>query len=233
MNVVHAIPFIGEEASGPAYSVPRLCQGLADTGCDVELLCLAPSPGIPGVTVSDYPRWSVAQRFGISPRLARAVSERAKSAGILHNHSLWSMVNVTAGWSVPNQYARLVVSPRGTLSSWAMNHSRWKKRMLWPLQWRLLTGANLIHATSQAELADVRRLELTGPVAVIPNGIDVPRHVNRVGGLGCKTCLFLGRLHRTKGIERLLRCWARLEAKHQDWRLVVVGKGEASYETRI
>ena len=190
MNIVHAIPFIGEEASGPAYSVPRLCQSLSANDCAVELLCLAPAPAIRGITVSQYPRWPHLQRFGISTGLARAVAERARSADIVHNHSLWSMVNVLAGWSVPRRRALLVVSTRGTLSPWALRHSRWKKRMLWPLQKRLLTRADLIHVTSREELEDVRRQGFATPIAVIPNGIDVPARTGSCPVSGRRTCLF-------------------------------------------
>ena len=41
MRLVHVVPRIDQEAAGPSYSVPRLCQSLAACGNDVELTCLA------------------------------------------------------------------------------------------------------------------------------------------------------------------------------------------------
>ena len=37
MNLVHVVPHISEEASGPSYSVPRLCESLAARGNEVTL----------------------------------------------------------------------------------------------------------------------------------------------------------------------------------------------------
>lgn len=49
MKIVHVVPHVDREASGPSYSVPRLCQSLAALGHDVELSCLAARGDIPGV----------------------------------------------------------------------------------------------------------------------------------------------------------------------------------------
>ncbi|HEU4950675.1 MAG TPA: glycosyltransferase, partial [Holophagaceae bacterium] len=38
-----------------------------------------------------------------------------------------------------------------------------------------------------------------------------------------RTLLYLGRLHPVKGIDRLLRAWARLEAERPDWDLRILG----------
>ena len=147
---------------------------------------------------------------------------------MVHNHSLWSMVNVASGWVVPGRGAKLVVSPRGTLSAWALSRNRHVKRVLWPLQKRVLARADLLHATSEVELAEIRAQGFTAPVAVIPNGIDLPdmRHGVKQGSDGMRTLLFLSRIHPTKAIDRLLAAWVQLQTRHPDWRLVIAGRGE-------
>ena len=30
MKILHTVPYIGKEASGPAYSVPRLCESFGE-----------------------------------------------------------------------------------------------------------------------------------------------------------------------------------------------------------
>jgi hypothetical protein len=37
MRVIHVVPGITEEASGPSYSVPRLCESLIGAGVDLQL----------------------------------------------------------------------------------------------------------------------------------------------------------------------------------------------------
>jgi glycosyltransferase involved in cell wall biosynthesis len=60
------------------------------------------------------------------------------------------------------------------------------------------------------------------PVAIIPNGIDVPALVQGTGG-PLRTLLFLGRIHPIKGIDMLLHAWARIMRRFPDWQLLVAG----------
>jgi glycosyltransferase involved in cell wall biosynthesis len=234
VKVVHVVPHIDDEAMGPSYSVPRLCQSLAACGHSVGLLCLAAKGDISGVVVHVHSQWQALNRFAVSPGLAKALRERARRVDIVHNHSLWAMPNVAVGWVVPGRHARLVTSPRGTLSPWALARSKWVKRAIWPLQRRALFRADLLHATSEEELADIRAVGLKQPVAVIPNGVDVPRQDPQLKSRPAeRTLLFLSRLHPTKGIDLLLAAWQRLQDKHPDWRLVIAGRGEPAHEQSI
>lgn len=230
MRLVHVVPHINEEASGPSYSVPRLCQSLAECGNDVELMCLAARSEVPGVRVSVFEQWKLFQRFAVSPAFARALRTRSASADVVHNHSLWAMPNVAAGWAVPGSHARLVTSPRGTLSRWARARSKWVKRAIWPFQRRVLFAADLLHATSEEEYSDIRAAGLTMPVAVIPNGVDIPNQADVARSQERRTLLYLGRLHPVKGVDLLLGAWENLQFKHPEWRLLIAGRGEPAHE---
>lgn len=229
MKLIHVVPHISAEASGPSYSVPRLCQAIAGRGHDVTLSCLAAGREIPGVTLSVHSSWPVLRRFALSPSQAVWLRQQARQADIIHNHSLWSMVNVAAGWSVPGKRAKLVTSPRGTLSEWALSNSRNRKELLWPLQKRALEWADLLHATSEEEYTDIRRLGLKAPVLIAPNGIDLPVLAERRSNTDARVLLFISRVHPKKGIEVLLDAWSKLEAQHGHWGLRIVGPGENSY----
>lgn len=228
MNIVHVVPRIDQEAAGPSYSVPRLCQALAERGHDVELSCIAARGSIPGVRLDLHSEWPILKRFEVSSSLALALRRKAGSVDVVHNHSLWSMVNVATGLVVPGR-AKLVTSPRGTLSPWALGRTWQLKRILKPLQWRALERADLLHATSEQELADIRAQGLRVPVAVIPNGIDVPLDLPPRNVGEKRRILFLGRIHPTKCIDRLLQAWRELETTHTGWDLVVAGRGEEDY----
>ncbi|PUE17947.1 glycosyltransferase [Limnohabitans sp. WS1] len=231
MKLLHVVPHIDQEAAGPSYSVPRLCQSLAACGNEVELTCLAARGDIPGVTLDLHPQWPILGRFAISTSLAQALGRKACVVDVVHNHSLWSMVNVAAGWVVPGRRAKLVTSPRGTLSAWALGRNKTLKSWLWPLQRRVLARADMLHATSEVELQEIRAQGFTAPVAVVPNGIDLPHmppaFVREEGGV--RTLLYLGRIHPIKGLDRLLSAWTQLQGRHPSWRLVIAGKGEAAH----
>ena len=78
MRLVHVVPHIDQEAAGPSYSVPRLCQSLAACGNEVELTCLAARGEIAGVTLDLHPQWPVLERFAVSTSLARALARKAR-----------------------------------------------------------------------------------------------------------------------------------------------------------
>jgi glycosyltransferase involved in cell wall biosynthesis len=235
VNLVHVVPHIDQEAAGPSYSVPRQCQSLAACGNEVELTCLAARGELAGVLLDVHPQWPVLGRFAISTSLARALGRKARTVDVVHNHSLWSMVNVATGWVVPGKRAKLVNSPHGTLSPWALSRSRGIKWLLWPLQRRALTKADLLHATSEEEFQQIRAQGFTAPVAVVPNGIDVPpmRAPRKPKSSETRTLLFLSRIHPTKGIDRLLNAWMQLQASHPQWRLVIAGRGDASHVQEV
>jgi glycosyltransferase involved in cell wall biosynthesis len=235
VKLVHVVPHIDQEAAGPSYSVPRLCQSLASCGNEVELTCLAARGEVPGVALDLHSEWPILRRFAISTSLARNLGRKAQEVDVIHNHSLWSMVNVAAGWVVPGKRAKLVTSPRGTLSDWALSRSRGAKRVLWPLQRQVLARADMLHATSEVELQEIRAQGFTVPVAVVPNGIDLPimQDVQKISGTGKRTLLFLSRIHPTKGLDRLLLAWAQLQSRHPQWSLIIAGQGEPVYVQEI
>jgi glycosyltransferase involved in cell wall biosynthesis len=235
MKLVHVVPHIDQEASGPSYSVPRLCQSLAACGHQVELTCLAARGAIDGVALDVHPQWPALGRFAISSSLANALRRKARVVDVVHNHSLWSMVNVAAGWVVPSSHAKLVTSPRGTLSDYALSRSRRVKALLWPLQRRALARADMLHATSDVEFAEIRGQGFHAPVVVLPNGIDLPVLPGAGGTRQCesRTLLYLGRIHPIKGLDRLLQAWVHLSARHPQWRLLVAGRGESTHVQEI
>jgi glycosyltransferase involved in cell wall biosynthesis len=233
MRITHVVPHIDQEASGPSYSVPRLCQSVADCGNVVELKCLAANGPVDGIEVSAHRQWPGFGRFAISTDLARSLRAQARNIDIIHNHSLWSMVNVAAGCVVPGHRAKLVTSPRGTLSAWALGRRKYVKQLMWPLQRRVLSKADLIHATSEAEYRDIRMLGLRAPVVIIPNGIDLPPAPQAERRSDTRTLLYLGRIHPIKGIDNLLHAWHTLENRHPDWRLVIAGRGEPEHVASV
>lgn len=196
---------------------------------------MAARGAIPGVVLDIHPEWPVLSRFAISTSLVRHLRRKAAEVDVVHNHSLWSMVNVAAGWIVPGRRAKLVTSPRGTLSTWALSRNPQAKRLLWPLQRRALVQADLLHATSEVEYQEIRAHGFTAPVAVIPNGIDLPPlPTTATRGSGSqRTLLFLSRIHPTKGLDRLLHAWMQLQDNHPDWRLVIAGQGEVAHVQEV
>ena len=133
------------------------------------------------------------------------------------------MPNVYPAWIAKKCSCKLVMEPRGTLSPWALNKAKWRKRLFgFCCQSAALRQTDLWVATAEEEYRDIRHLGYRQPVAIIPNGVDLPQHGQR-DGRDRRRMFFLSRIHRKKNVEMLLRCWASLEGKFSDWDLSIVG----------
>ena len=104
-----------------------------------------------------------------------------------------------------------------------MRFRRWKKLAAWHLyQAHDLHTANVIHVTSAQEAADVRALGLRQPLAMIPNGVEIPPDLSTEEGVRMqRRALFLSRLHPVKGLLNLVAAWARVNP--EGWELTIVG----------
>jgi glycosyltransferase involved in cell wall biosynthesis len=232
MRVIHAVPAIAEEASGPSYSVVRLCESLIAQGQNVALAALdwAPMPSPPPF-LRTFPLGWGPRRLGRSPTMKRWLDRQVatESIDVLHNHGMWQMNAVYPAWAAKKGNINLVVSPRGAFSPWAMHSGTFLKRAFWPLlQSPALAATTCFHATAESEYVDIRRLGFRQPVAIIPNGIDIPNPRPKVPG-DSRTLLFLGRIHPVKGLDVLLPAWRAVQDRFPEWRLVIAGNDDGYY----
>lgn len=231
-QIIHVIPSISEEASGPTYSVTRLCESLIQSGASIQLAALDwASLASPPPYLKVFPLGFGPRRLGISPSFHRWLREQAQTgaADIIHNHGMWQLNSVYPGWVCKKSKAKLVVSPRGSLSTWALAHGSRMKKVFWPLLQRpALEAAACFHATAESEYEEIRQLGFKQPVTIIPNGIDLPEP-HQKSEMPQRTLLFLGRIHPKKGLDHLLQAWALLHKEFPQWQLKIVGSDQGYY----
>jgi len=236
MHVIHTVPAISEESSGPSYSVVRLCESLIPEGENVTLAALErmPMDAAPSF-LKTFPPGFGPRRLGCSPAMLHWLRQQAGAGNVqvIHNHSLWMMPNVYPG-RVARQYGiPYIVAPRGTMSAWAKASGSKLKRFFWPLVQRpSLAAVTCWHATAKSEYEDIRRLGFRQPVMIIPNGIDIPELVLKQESRQ-RTLLFLGRVHQKKGLDLLLPAWQAVQDRFPDWRLRIVGPDNKGYLLRM
>jgi len=166
------------------------------------------------------------RRIGRSPAMQKWLESEANSGSvdIIHNHGMWQMNSVYPGRAAARHGLPYVVSPRGTWSTWAMANGSVMKKPFWAmLQRPALESVTCFHATAESECEDIRRLGFRQPVAVIPNGVDIPPKIfdKEVGKV--RTVLFLGRIHHKKGLGLLMPAWKAVQSRFPEWRLRIVG----------
>ena len=247
LDCVQIVASIGDGLSGPSYSVPRLAEEMVVQGAQVSLFTVKgwrqnrqlsdERRSIIGhiALAQDYERIPGLKRLCFSRALLNSLSERARTTDVLHTHGLWLMPNIYPAWAARKHGCGLVISPRGMLGSAAMRFSWPQKVAFWKiLQSDAVSKAGCLHATSDQEYEEIRTFGLRNPVAVIPNGIDLPQLEDKVRSSETdRVLLSLGRIHPKKGLDRLMIAWAEIERHFPAWRLRVAGSGDMGYVKQL
>lgn len=179
------------------------------------------------------------------PLRSSVAMERSLAAAeisLYHLHGLWTSPSRFLPRLSAESGAPLMISPHGMLDAWALANSRWKKRLaaLWFENVNLRKAACL-HALCGAERDSIRAYGLTNPIAIIPNGVDLPERSSdlRSPPSGLHTLLFLGRLHPKKGLVNALRGWKQATdhrsevGGREEWRFVIAGWDQGGHEAEL
>lgn len=214
---------------GPAYSVSRLANGIAELGAQVALWSPDNSTFAPA---------SLALIDGKVERLGGKLEDALGQIGnpdVIHDNGLWlghnhRIAKIARGRKIPR-----IVSIRGMLQPWALQQKSLKKQLAWLLyQKNDLLTATVLHATADDEVEAIKSKVVNANVVNIPNGTDLPS----AGWLESvrekkdhKTVLFLSRIHPKKGLLMLLEAWAIVRPRR--WKLVIAGPDEDGHRRQV
>lgn len=128
---------------------------------------------------------------------------RAAAPDVIHFHGLWSLWLAAFAEAAIRLRIPYVVTPHGMLEPWSLAVRSWRKAIaLKSYQGRILMRAAAIHATSNMEAENLRRLGLTSvPILVVPNIVEEPTPIDAADGVSAearRVLLFLSRIHEKK-----------------------------------
>lgn len=224
MRVLHTIATIDPATGGPARSVPQLLLALKSAGLNVALW------------TADTPQAAWLEHLqGSEIPIYNGDLNNLPRVDLIHDHGLWLMNNHRVASYARAKNIPRIVSPRGMLEPWALNHKKWKKRAAWWLYQRgnLQTAVSL-HATAGSEARQFRKLGLNAPIVELPNGVEMAKtETQKTKTLKgeVRTALFLSRIHPKKGLPLLVGAWAKV--KPAGWRMIVVGPDEGGHRAEI
>ena len=154
---------------------------------------------------------------------------------LIHTQSIWMYLSYINKIYCSRTRTPYIVSPHGMLDPWQLKQSVWKKKLALTLyEQKHLEKAACICALGMDEYEAIRTFGLKNPVAIIPNGVNLPV-INRrydnyptaprwVQKDNRKTLLFLSRIHPKKGLDHTLEAWALTKPHQHNWQLVIVGE---------
>jgi poly(glycerol-phosphate) alpha-glucosyltransferase len=247
IRVVVVTHSLSRQAGGLFIGVRRFAQGAAAQGLDVRIHGLADAHA-----AADLPAWQplvpTAHRtagpanLGHAPTLWPALKRDVAPGAVMHLHGVWKLtslatLSISRARGVPR-----IVSPHGMLDAWALSQGRARKRLAgWLYENGNLGGAACLHAVCDAERLQLRACGWRNPIAVIPNGTDLPDETGAPPDPNTepllppdkRVLLFLSRVHPKKGLPLLIRAWERVAPQFPDWLLAIVGPDENGHEAEI
>jgi glycosyltransferase involved in cell wall biosynthesis len=248
MRILHVVPTYlpATRYGGPIQSVHGLCKALVASGHEVHVFTTSvdgpnDSPVQHNVPVSVdgvqvwYFRSSHGRRLYWAPQMRRTLAAQLPAMDVVHLHSIFLWPTNMAARLAVKHCIPYVLAPRGMLVQELIHRkNRWiKTAWLQLIESFTLRHAARIHFTSSREQREARSLFRSLPCDfVAPNGVELPnegaadlasRMVTAAIANG-PYCLFLGRIHWVKGIDRLLHA-----VVGTDIRLVLCGNDEDDY----
>jgi glycosyltransferase involved in cell wall biosynthesis len=252
-NILHVIPYMHANAGGPPVVVENFISEASRLGHRSEIVStldycngdesslqkhleqLAPTTFLTGLETVP-----VIGRSG-----AAKIDALVRRADIVHVHTLWSPLNVSARHACHQHDRPYVLMPHGMLDPYSLSVKALKKGIyLRFFESRNMARAQrMIYTTSEEErLAALAGLPLP-PGELVPLGARASfassdhlrsRFLEKFPrAKGRRKLLFLGRLHPKKGIDRILKALQDVKQSAPSVLLVVAGTGEAHYTRQL
>jgi poly(glycerol-phosphate) alpha-glucosyltransferase len=197
-------------------------------------------------TDEDLPSWSP-----IEVKLYKQVngffySPEAKNdllnsdSDVLHVHGLWRYPHAFITTWKKKTRKPVVVTPHGMLDPYILKNQGIVKRIVGHLLFagKAFKNVDCYHALNLSELDAIRKDGHNQPVAIIPNGINLPLeslHFEKSDNK--KHLLFLGRLHPKKGVDMLIKAVGELKNDNpvilNGWVIDVVGWAQENFEQTL
>ncbi len=215
------------------------------SGVEVDVVALRDE-----FTDADAPRW-----LPLKPKVGEVMGPRGFGFSLGLGEAMSSSVDVgycAALWKYP-AWAFLdwqkrtrkpaVVAPHGSLDAWALQNSKWKKRIAAAIfKDRQLRNATCFRALCSAEADSIRAYGLKQRIEIVPNGVELAEKLtteDTESTEGKKRLLFLGRIHPKKGLVGALRAWADIQnpkskiQNSKQWQFVIAGWDQGGHEGEL
>lgn len=253
MKVLCIIPsyYPATQFGGPIQSVHLINSILKKNKINVDVLSL--NAGLEqssiitnkwyeydGVRVK-YFRYASLWRFAFSVSYFFSLLKYINNYDLIHINGIWNFPCVI-GMILSHQFKKpYLISPRGALYKETV---RARKKVVKNLMFNIflknyIKNAKAVHFTSELDFErfiNFTRIDIT-PI-IIPNGIDlkkIEKVFNKISNtyLSKNYLFFLGRLAPIKGIDILIKAFARILKQYPNQKLVIAGPDEENYILKI
>jgi glycosyltransferase involved in cell wall biosynthesis len=175
----------------------------------------------------------------ITPEIILKARNEAERFDIIHLHEYRTFQNI-----VLHHYARKYGIPYVLQAHGSLPRIMVKRRLKWvhdaSFGYRLLRDASRVIALSRVEAQQYRHMGVQeNKIVMIPNGIDLAEYSNlpirgsfkKKFGIdqGERLVLYLGRINKIKGLDILVKAFARMASNLHNVKLVIVGPDDGYF----
>jgi glycosyltransferase involved in cell wall biosynthesis len=237
MKIIHLIENIDDRYGGPAKSVPELCHHLNNLNIESEILSIKLFQNENNELITKYDlkwisfKYEIIKKLRISLTLNQYLNKEIKLTSnlIINIHNQWNYIPYLALQLKRKYNFKLVSTIRGSIKL-----DKLHKKIVWILfQKTMLNNCDLIHVTKKSDITDLRELGIKSKIAYVPNGINLEEFTNLPTkklakenlelDSNKKYILFLGRIHKAKGLAYLVNSWIKIAHQYTNWDLLIVG----------
>lgn len=228
---------------GPTMSVSMLSEQLVIAGEDVRVytttangltelpVMVGNAIIVDGVKVTYFKRITK-DHTHFSPSLLIHLWRNARSYDVIHIHAWWNLVSVLGCLVALIKKVPVIVSPRGTLSSYSFgNKNNTIKRLLHSWLGKPLLKRCFIHTTSNNELGSLKAMLPENTFFNIPNFINLTnKRFNDYQPADHLRLIFFSRIEEKKGLDILLDA---LKSVTVPYKLTIAGDGNKEYVNQL
>jgi glycosyltransferase involved in cell wall biosynthesis len=252
-SILHIIPYMHPSAGGPPVVVENFIRETNRLGHQSRIIstknyCKGDESNLQK-HLEQLGSTTLLNSVETLPVLSRSGAAKihayVREADIVHVHTLWSPLNLSARYACLRHDRPYVLMPHGMLDPYSLSVKALRKFIYLQLFERrnLASAQRVIYTTSEEErLARLAGFRLP-PGELVPLGASASSTSKETlraqflarfpQAVGRPMLLFLGRLHPKKGLDRILNCLPSVKQAVPNVILVVAGDGDGIYTRQI
>jgi len=233
VRVLQVVNLFGARHGGSALVPYHLAKGLASRGHRVSVYTsdfkLNQDGILPTIKLHPFKTWFSLAGFHITPSMILANDP----PDIIHMHNYRTFQNIVAHHYAKKHNIPYILQAHGSLTTF---FQKGLLKRVFDVIWgyKLLKDASKVIAVAPREVKQYLNMGISEDIIeIIPNGIDLAEFDNlpakgefrRKYGLtdNQRIILYLGRIHRTKGLDLLTKAFTDLSKSLSNIKLVIVG----------
>jgi len=239
MKILHVFDFFSPHGGGTVDVVYKLSQALAKRRHEVTIytsdfkLDREYINSLPEVNVRPFRCISSLAGFYLIPGTVMETKRHLRDFDVIHLHSARSFQNIVIHHYAKKYGIPYVVQAHGSLPNII---AKQRLKQVYDNLWgcRLLKDASRVIAVTRTEAEQYKSMGVSeDKIEIVPNGIDLSEFDNlpeggefrRKYGLDSKQriILYLGRIHKIKGLDLLAQAFADLSKSLDNIKLVIIG----------